>query len=89
MGGPMSGGHDSTVSVGSRSNTDSVDVLACPEMSRPRSREFAWDLERTSTVPLVKARTALPPGAPAPGNPRKAEPSVAQLVSRPEVGRPR
>jgi exopolysaccharide biosynthesis polyprenyl glycosylphosphotransferase len=46
---PVIAGLDDVTGTVARYQADTVAVLACPEMSGPRLRELAWELEKTNT----------------------------------------
>jgi len=68
-GAPVIGGIDETTLAVATLEADTVAVLACPELSGPRMRELAWELEESGTdvyiaptlLDIAEARTTIRP----------------------------
>lgn len=66
---PVLGGIDETTYAVATLEADTVAVLACPELSGPRMRELAWELEEAGTdiyiaptlLDIAEARTTIRP----------------------------
>jgi exopolysaccharide biosynthesis polyprenyl glycosylphosphotransferase len=66
---PVFAGVDETTRAVAALEADSVAVLACPELSGPRMRELAWELEKSGTdvyiapavLDIAEARTTIRP----------------------------
>ena len=66
---PIVGGIDETTRAVAALQADTVAVLACPELSGPRMRELAWELEESGTdvyiaptlLDIAEARTTIRP----------------------------
>jgi exopolysaccharide biosynthesis polyprenyl glycosylphosphotransferase len=66
---PVVGGVDETTRAVATLEADTVAVLACPELSGPRMRELAWELEDSGTdvyiaptvLDIAEARTTIRP----------------------------